>query len=197
MKLPGRGFMTIEDLSLGRWGKFRGSLSLYLLFFKYLQHKIIYQSNIFWSSMSCTSTVILGWYILLPFRSQSHNAVLISLAFLQPQTLLTLLLCLKHSLAFTFMTFRYFGFSSTSQVILFQLLCGLFLLYLFSSGFCLGLSSCISLYSPFWAISSCSIIPDSPICICSPVACLGHQTDPCTSAYWLSPLQSFIKSVDF
>ena len=64
MKLIERGFMIteflLEDLSLSRWGEFRKSFSLHLLFFKYLQLKIfnIWKWHIF------------VWHILNPFMHQ-------------------------------------------------------------------------------------------------------------------------------
>ena len=61
---PGRGSVTIEflleDLSLGREGEFRESLSLYLLFFKCLQLNIINAPKYHILTKSC----VWGWQVL-------------------------------------------------------------------------------------------------------------------------------------
>ena len=77
LKFLGRGFMTIgfllEDLSLGRKGKFRESLSLHLLLFRCLQLKtnMPKQHILGWHVLNSAS-LILEWHILLPFTTHYY-----------------------------------------------------------------------------------------------------------------------------
>lgn len=71
--------MTIEfllwDLSLGRKGEFRERFSLYFLYFRYLEFKIINISkwHILRWHVPNSYRHILGWDLLLPFNIEKGN----------------------------------------------------------------------------------------------------------------------------